>query len=312
MAQPTNTFDRYDMVGIREDLSDEIYNVAPTETPIQNALQKAKATQQNHEWQTDTLAAAAVPTPVIAGDVTTADAMAATVRLGNRCQIIKGSVLVEDADPELKKAGRGRDMAYLKMKRLKELRRNMDMLLTANQAKVVGSSAAGAALAGIPAWFTTNVSMGAGGANGAGDGTTARTDGTQRAFTETLLKTVLRTTWDNGGNPDKVFMTSQNQDIASAFVGRANAIDQMEKGKVDFSVTAYATPYGNVSFVPTRFMRTRDVLGLDTDHWAVAWLRPWQSKRLASQGDYEQEQILCEFTLEARNQASSFIIADLT
>ena len=312
MAQPTNTYDRYDMIGIREDLSDEIYNVAPTETPIQNALQKASATQQNHEWQTDTLATAAVPTPVIAGDVTVADAMAATTRLGNRCQIVKGSVLVEDGDADIKKAGRGRDMTYLKMKRLKELRRNFEMLITANQAKVVGSSAAGAALAGIPAWFTSNVSLGAGGANGAGDGTTARTDGTQRAFTETLLKTVLRTTWDNGGTPDKVFMTSQNQDIASAFVGRANAIDQIQKGKVDFSVTAYGTPYGDVSFVPTRFMRSRDVLGLDTDHWAIAWLRPWQSKKLATQGDYEQEQILCEATIEARNQASSFIIADLT
>lgn len=218
---------------------------------------------------------------------------------------------MEDGDSDIKKAGRGRDMTYLKMKRLKELRRNFEMLITANQIKATGSSAAGAAMAGIPAWFTSNVSMGVGGVNGDGTGTTARTDGTQRAFTETLLKTALRTTWDNGGEPDTVFMTSQNQDIASAFVGRANAIDQMEKGKVDFSVTAYGTQYGNVKFVPTRFMRSRDVLGLDTDHWGIAWLRPWQSKKLATQGDYEQEQILCEATIESRNQASSFIIADL-
>jgi hypothetical protein len=29
MAQPTNTFDSYDAVGIREDLSDVIHDVSP-------------------------------------------------------------------------------------------------------------------------------------------------------------------------------------------------------------------------------------------------------------------------------------------
>lgn len=29
MAQPTNTFDSYDAVGIREDLEDVIYDVSP-------------------------------------------------------------------------------------------------------------------------------------------------------------------------------------------------------------------------------------------------------------------------------------------
>ncbi len=312
MAQPTNTYDRYDMIGIREDLSDDIYNVAPTEVPIQSALKKVKATQQLHEWQTDTLAAAAVPSPVIAGDVTTADALTATVRLGNRAQIVKGAVLVEDADTNIKKAGRDKDMTYQKTKRLKELRRNLEMLITANQAAAVGSSSVGAALAGIPVWFTSNVDFGAAGVNGNGLGTTARTDGTLRAFTEAQLKAILRTAWDNGGSPGNVYMRSAKQDTASAFVGRANAIDQMEKGKVDFSVTAYGTPYGQVKFIPTRFMRDRDVLGLDMDYWALAELRPWQSKRLASDGDYEKEQILWEGTIEARNQASSFLITDLT
>lgn len=33
MAQPTGTFSTYDAIGIREDLSDDIYNIAPTDTP---------------------------------------------------------------------------------------------------------------------------------------------------------------------------------------------------------------------------------------------------------------------------------------
>ena len=40
MAQPTNTFDSYDAVGIREDLPDVIYNVSPEETPFYSEAQK--------------------------------------------------------------------------------------------------------------------------------------------------------------------------------------------------------------------------------------------------------------------------------
>ena len=43
MAQPTNTFDTYDSVGIREDLADVIYNVDPSETPFYSKSAKTKA-----------------------------------------------------------------------------------------------------------------------------------------------------------------------------------------------------------------------------------------------------------------------------
>ncbi len=38
MGVPSNTVETFDRVGIREDLADVIYNIAPTETPfISNA-----------------------------------------------------------------------------------------------------------------------------------------------------------------------------------------------------------------------------------------------------------------------------------
>lgn len=48
MAQPTNTFDSYDQVGIREDLSNIIYNVDPTETPFLTMAAKVKAKNTFH------------------------------------------------------------------------------------------------------------------------------------------------------------------------------------------------------------------------------------------------------------------------
>ncbi len=43
MAQPTNTYDTFDAVGIREDLENVIYNVSPDETPLLSAIAKVKA-----------------------------------------------------------------------------------------------------------------------------------------------------------------------------------------------------------------------------------------------------------------------------
>jgi hypothetical protein len=55
MAQVANTFDSYDAVGIKEDLSDVIYNITPDDTPFYSACKKTKAKNTLVEWQTDTL-----------------------------------------------------------------------------------------------------------------------------------------------------------------------------------------------------------------------------------------------------------------
>jgi hypothetical protein len=59
MAQVAETFDAYDAIGQREDLSDIIYNIAPAETPFMSNIGKVKVKAKKHEWQTDTLADAA-------------------------------------------------------------------------------------------------------------------------------------------------------------------------------------------------------------------------------------------------------------
>jgi len=105
MAQPTNTFDSYDAVGAREDLSDIITTVSPEETPFFSKSGKGKATNALHEWQTDALRASG-SNAHIEGDDTTASARTATVRLNNYTQIIKDGVAVPDSDDTTDKAGR--------------------------------------------------------------------------------------------------------------------------------------------------------------------------------------------------------------
>lgn len=48
MAQPTNTFSKYDAVGAREDLSDIIYDISPTATPALSAMERVPVTSTKH------------------------------------------------------------------------------------------------------------------------------------------------------------------------------------------------------------------------------------------------------------------------
>jgi hypothetical protein len=177
MAQTTNQFDSYDQVGIREDLEDVIYNIAPEDTPFYTKSGKAKAKNTYHEWQTDTLRASRANAN-IEGDDTVAQARTATVRLGNYTQIFKDAVATSGTDAGLDKAGRAAEMAYQVMKVAKEQKLDIEKALFANQARAAGSSTTPRYLAGVPAWLTTNTNFqtGGGGADPTGDGTNARTD----------------------------------------------------------------------------------------------------------------------------------------
>lgn len=312
MAQPANLVDSYDIVGMREDLSDEIYNVSPTEVPVQTAIGRTKVSNPNHEWQTDALRAATASGARLAGDDATLSARTATTRLGNRVETRWDAIGVSDDETLWTKAGRAEELDYQVMKTRKELQRDLEMVITDNGAAVVGNSTTPAEMAGIPAWLTSNVSRGVGGASGNGLGTTAATDGTPRAFTETLFRTVLTSIFDQGGNPDRVFLTSAQQNIASGFVGRANAIDQAKAGEVAFFVDTYKTAFNTVTLIPTRFMRAREVLILESNYWKLGVAQNWERVSLGKTGDNTRVMVRGRFTLEARNQASSGIVADLT
>lgn len=312
MAQPTNTFDSYDSIGNREDLIDVIYNISPTDTPFMSGVARGKASNTYHEWQTDSLAAAA-QNIVIDGDEATHDSTAATTRLGNYTQISDKTVVISGTLEAINRAGRGREMAYQIAKRGKELKRDMEYSLVGlNNARVAGNASTAREAASVQSWIATNTSAGSGGADPTGDGTDARTDGTQRAFTEDLLKDVLQLCWDEGGNPDVLMVGSFNKRVASGFTGNATRFDKSEDKKLYTSIDVYVSDFGEVRIVPNRFSRSRDGLVLDMSMWKISYLRSFSMHDLAKTGDSEKKQMLAEYTLQANNEASSGIVADLT
>ena len=316
MAQPTNTFDSYDAVGIREDLSDVIYDVSPDETPFYTACAKVSASNTYHEWQTDALRASAANAH-IEGDDTTAEARSATSRLGNYTQIFKNAVSIPGTDSGLNKAGRAKEMAYQVMKVAKEQKLDIEKALFASNARVAGNSTTARELAGAPAWMITNVDFQSGnsGANPTGDGTDTRTDdGTPTAFSQTKFDAVMQSIWENGGKPDTVYLSAFQMNKALAFTGNNNQRSTVQAGdeRVVKSMAVYVTPWGTVEWKPTRENRSRDVFIMQDDMWAVATLRPTKNEALSKTGDNEKRQVVTELTLVCRNEAASGIIADNT
>jgi hypothetical protein len=316
MAQPANTYDSYDQVGIREDLSDMIYDISPEETPFLSGIAKTKATSTKHEWQTDNLRSSGANAH-IEGDDTSATARSATTRLDNRTQIFKDAVIVSDTDEGLDKAGRAKEMAYQILKASKEQKLDQEKALFSNNAKVAGNATTARELAGLPTWLITNTTFGANeGADATGDGSDARTDETTTliAFSQARFDTVMQSCWQSGGKPDTVFLSSFQMNLALGFAGnnnqRSNVTAESEKVINHYSV--YVTPWGTVTFVPTRENRSRDVFIVEKDKWACAILRPTKNVALAKTGDSDKRQIVTEMTLVSRNEAASGGVFDNT
>jgi hypothetical protein len=250
------------------------------------------------------------------GDDAIADATTSTVRLGNICQISRKTPRVTGTQRAVEHAGRDDEMAYQEMLKGLELKRDMESILVGtNQAKTSGTDSTARTTASVLSWIKTNTNKGSGGADPAAAlGANTRTDGTQRLFTEGNLKSVLQSIWTSGGKPDVIMTGGFNKQVFSTFTGRATPTEDTKAKKIVAAVDAYESDFGTLRIAPNRFMRSRDVLALQMDMWAVAYLngRRFVSFPLAKTGDSDWKEILSEYTLVARNEKSSGGVFDNT
>jgi hypothetical protein len=252
---------------------------------------------------------------VLEGDDATTDAVTPTVRLGNICQISDKVARVSGTQEAVEHAGRDSEMNYQRVLKGLELKRDLEFILVgSNTAKNAGAIGTARLTASILSWIKTNNSSGggAGAAPATADGAATRTDGTQRAFTEALLKPVLQSIWNNGGDPGVILVGGFNKQQFSTFTGRSTPQENATSKKIVNSVEVYEGDFGTMKVVADRFMRARDCLILDMDYWAVDYLRNMVSIDLAKTGDSERRQILAEYCLVSRNEKASGIVADLT
>lgn len=306
MAAPSNTFLTTAAIGNREDLSDTIYRISPTQTPLLNMAAKTKATATLHEWQTQDLAAAASNAQA-EGDNASAKVVTPTVRLSNRTQISTKTVIVSGTQQAVQSAGRKDEMGYQMALAALELKRDMEFGLTQNNVTATSPRQS----RGLLGWVVDNTSTGAGTTLASYTGNTAQTDGTQRAFTEAQLKAVLQLQFTAGGMPDTIMLPPGGKQTFSTFTGNATRMDKSEDAKLYASIDVYASDFGEIKAVPNRFQRARDVFILQSDKVAVAYLRPFSTIDLATTGDAQQKELVVEYCLEMRAPKAHGAVYDI-
>ena len=310
-----NTFTSFDAKGIREELANVISNIAPEETPFTSNVGSENVSNTFFEWNLDDLSSVDTTAIIDGDDVASFDATTATVRVGNYTQIRRRSMVIADNLGFQDLAGRNDEVAYQLAKRGKEIKRDLETIYTGNTARSAGSASAGRVTAGLGAWIATNVNKAGDGTNPtAVDGSDARNDGTQRDFTEAMLKDVMQKAYTEGGNPSVLMVGPYNKTVVSGFAGIAA---QRYQAPTDGPTTiigaadVYLSDFGALTVVPNRFSRERDAWCLDTEYASVATLRPIQAVDLAKTGDAEKKMLICETGLKVTNEKAHGLIADL-
>ena len=322
MAVPSNTRETYGAVGIREDLSNIIYNISPMDTPFLNGCGRGSADNTTFEWQTDTLKTAAANTQIEGNDY---ESTAATEprRLTNYTQISATQVQSSGTAEAVDFAGRKSTQAYQLAKRAKEMKRDMEFMLLEGTVKSIGSSGSARNTACFSTWIgttenaTSNVvaaSTGLGltnnGAGAAGpDGTTeAGTGGADTAITIALVNNVVERIWNLGGTPDTILCDSTVKGtISSSTVGGAVVAEPRANHSGSGPITAVnavdvlVTDFGTFKVVPDRHIPATQVDFIDFDLWSVDYLRPFRTETLAKSGDSVKQLLIAEYGLRAKN-----------
>jgi hypothetical protein len=314
-----NTFLTTATIGMREELSDVIYNISPEETPfISNISKKGKVSNTLYEWQTDELANVDTGNAVAEGDdVTSFDAVVPTVRLQNYCQISDKTVIISDTQEVVNKAGRNSEIAYQIAKKGKELRRDMEAICLARQVAAGGGTRTTGSML---AFIKTNTNKATTGTSGVDPVYTTlpnnnRTDGTQRAFIESMLKDVIQKCWAQGASPKMLMVGPFNKQAVSAFTGIAQQRYQAPstgQTRIVAAADVYQSDFGELSVVPNRFQRDRDAFVLDPEYAEIVHLRPFKQRPLAKTGDAEKRQLIVEWGLKVHQEKAHGLVADLT
>ena len=291
----------YDVrTSIKEDLSDIVTNISPEDTPVYSMLGRTEAKSTYHEWLEDTLnVPTGAPNPILEGADYTGDTPTARTRKGNYTQIFRRVYRVSATQRAVATPkGIGDELVYQAAKAMKEVSIDVERAIILNATMNAGSPTVPRQMGGIPAFVSTNV---------------LANNGVARALTETLLNDGLQRAWERGGNPNVVICSGRQKRVISSFTAGLTKVVPAEDQTLYASVDVYDSDFGRVQIIAHRQgMPHNRVYILTTEHWKVAYLRPFKREDIPKLGDWFGAAIVGELTLEGRAEQANAIIADLS
>ncbi len=323
MAVLTNTFQTTSAVGNRETLSDYVSRITPEDTPIYSMIEKVSFSGVHPEWETDELAAPGANIQ-LEGDEYAFGATTAPARLGNYTQIMRKSGILSETQEVVDEAGPVQKVREQKVKKGIELRKDVEFALVDTNASVGGATRE---FGSLNTWITSNVSRGSGGANGgynSGTGlTVAPTNGTLRAFTKTIMDSVMQQGYTNGANFNHVFVSPYVKSVFVTFMSDTNvaafryAASSGKNNSIVANADVYEGPFGKVMIHPNRVMAgsaslARNAFFVDPEFLQFGWLRKIkEDKEVAKTGDAKRFVLIGEGALKVKNEKGLGVAADV-
>ena len=310
-------------VGNREELADVINMITPEDTPIYSDISKGACKSVHPEWEIDELQP---PGENIRaeGDEYSFDAGDTPDRVGNYTQIMRKTGIVSETQETVDQAGNANKVKRQKMKRGVELRKDVELAIVTNNGSVAGATRE---FGGLPTWIETNVSRGAGGANGGFDINTgltvAATDGAQRAFAKDQMDDVMQQGYQAGANFRSVYVSPYVKSVFVTFMSDAAvapfryAVSDGTRNSIVANADVYEGPFGKVLIKPNRVMAAnaavaRNAWFVDTSMLSFLWLRKIkEDKDVARTGDAQKFVLIGEGTLKVHNEAGLGVVSDL-
>lgn len=341
MAVPANTLQTFAMSNIKEDLSDIITMTDPTEVPFYSLCKKGTAKSRTPENLIDSLDAPNPNNKNIEGDAATNDGLTGPTRFKNVVQLFDKVIEVSSTSRAVDTAGMKDPLSYQKIKKGKEMKRDIEARATGNYASVLGAAGTAGEMAGFEAYIKTNaVRNGAGAASGGFNSGTgliaAATDGAATVLvTETMLKDVIAKCWNVGGDPSLIMVNGKMKQKFSGLPGIATQYRDnpgKEAAVIIAAADVYKSDFGLHTISPNRFIchgggardstwagkaRTseeaanRSALVIDPSSWTLAFLQPMKTEKLAKLGHSDREMLSCELTLECSDESKNGIISDI-
>jgi len=344
MAAPADYLDAKDLQNvtagglIREDVLDEIFDCSDIPTPFLDMIATDSISSEYSEWTEDKLASPSTTNKVVSGSDRASTDNDATLtnakRVGNHAQISTKEVFVTERGNNVDVIGRADEMGYQTARRLIELRYDVEASCLANLASVQDDNNATAGQsAGMPAWLTTNTSVGATATAGGFNTTTklvaARGTGTARGLTWTLLSAQIEAVYILGGMPTIVmsipgmtkrlaqylFTTAYAAAPTANVTGTGTGVNQTSQGFID----SFKTDFGfHMEIIPNRLQQgyggsniNCDLFGIDTRYWKLGLLYGWKVEPLAKLGLSNRKMLHVDWMLKCLLERANFMVADL-
>jgi hypothetical protein len=312
---------------VNEDVMQEIFDISKIPLPFTDLVGDDSHTNEYAEWTKDKLAAPDLANAVLDGADAGSDNNAVGTRVGNHSQISKKTVSASERAMDGNTIGQGDPFGYQVMMRQQELKRDIEAISLANQASVQDNGTLAGKCGGLDAWLKTNTSNGATGSNGGFNTTTKVVDvavpGTKRALSETLIRDIAQSVWEQGGNPSVLMGRPVVIRKLSAYMFGTSAqvatltSDVREKrgGAIATgSVNVFVTDFGVIlEMIANRLQAVTDTATsslfiIDPSKVAQSYLRRMAVKELAVTGLSMKGQMYTDWSLKVFNEEAHGVI----